>query len=251
MKRINITGGYIKLWRRMLNSPIWENHNLCRFWLYCLLKASHSKTEQLVGFQSVELEPGQFIFGRKKAMEETGLSERTIRTCLKTLNSIGKTTSKTTSKYTILTICNWEVYQETATANDQQNGQETAGKTTNKRPTNDHKQECKEDKRKTTTSSSPKKATASYNPQIKEPTVVDIQRQANRIGYSMSVKEAERFIVKYSKLEWMDGKTPIKNWRPILILWKNEAANIKGKQKNFNKQGRENTAQEGDKSYVW
>lgn len=118
--------GYIKFWRRTLDSEIWKNQKLFRFWTYCLLKATHQPIVSVVGYQNIDLLPGQFIFGRKKAAKETSLSEREIRTCLDYLIKSQNLTSKTTNHYTILTVVNWGIYQSKENANDQQ--------TTSKRP---------------------------------------------------------------------------------------------------------------------
>mgnify|MGYP007034115816 CR=1 FL=1 len=63
---------YIKLFRKLLNSPIFENEKALKIWIWCLLKATHKKREQLVGQQIVNLEKGEFVFGRKQASEEAG-----------------------------------------------------------------------------------------------------------------------------------------------------------------------------------
>ena len=102
--------GYIKLWRRSFDSAIWENPKLWRFWTYCLMKATHKETSVMVGFQQIHLKKGQFVFGRKIASKETGLSEQTIRTCLQKLNG-SKLTIKTTNKFTVITIDKWDIFQ--------------------------------------------------------------------------------------------------------------------------------------------
>ena len=134
--------GYVKLWRKSLDSGMIQNHKLWVFWTWCLIKASHKKTKQMVGMQMVDLEPGQFVFGRKAAAGETGLSERNIRTCLQLLKNTQNLTIKPTNKFSIISIVNWSSYQQTDEQNDQQNDQQV----TSKRPASDHKQECKEHK---------------------------------------------------------------------------------------------------------
>ena len=118
--------GYILLWRKSLESAVWNNANVWRFWTWCLMKATYKEHEVLVGYQKVLLQPGQFVFGRKVASKETRLSERTIRTCLEKLKSMQNLTIKTTNKFSIISIVNWDNYQN-----------ETTSKTTNKRPAND------------------------------------------------------------------------------------------------------------------
>lgn len=105
--------GWIKLHRKFLSSSIWENPNLARFWIWCLLKASHSSVKARVRYIEVELAPGQFVFGRAKAAEDTGLSEQEVRTCVKALE-LEKTISLTkhsTRQFSVLTICKWDSYQ--------------------------------------------------------------------------------------------------------------------------------------------
>ncbi len=111
--------GYIKLWRKVFESNVWKNKNLWRFWTWCLLKGSHKIHKIMVGYQEIELKPGQFIFGRKKCAEETGLSEQNIRTCLRILNDT-ELTIKPTNKFSIGTIINWKDYQISQNETNQQ-----------------------------------------------------------------------------------------------------------------------------------
>ena len=120
--------GFVKLYRRSFESIVWKNPKLWRFWTWALMKATHRKYTALVGYQEVELQPGQFVTGRNKAVEETGLTSRQWRTCRALLEKHQKLTSKTTNKYTIITIVNWDTYQHSPKekrpakrpANDQQ-----------------------------------------------------------------------------------------------------------------------------------
>ena len=134
--------GWLKLWRKVLDSVVWKNQNLWRTWSWCLLKASHKKHKIIVGFQLIELMPGQFVYGRKKAAKETGLSEQTIRTTINKLKKLQKLTIKPTNKFSIITINNWDSYQGTQNETNQQNNQVV----TSNQPASNHKQECKNEK---------------------------------------------------------------------------------------------------------
>lgn len=134
--------GWIKLHRKIIGCGFFNNPNLSHFWLWCLLKATHEEYEQVIGFTAVRLYPGQFIFGRKVAAEETGLSPQTIRTCTRTLISTRNITIQPTNKFSVITICNWAIYQNTETQTNQQTNQQL----TNNQPTTNHKQEHKEHK---------------------------------------------------------------------------------------------------------
>lgn len=137
--------GYVKLWRKSLKSSVWDNHNLWRFWTWCLMKATYTARIARVGFQDISLEPGQFIFGRKRASEETGLSEQTIRTVIDSLRKSKNLTIKPTNKFSIISIVNWAEYQDEST-NNLTNNQPTTNQqlTTNKKVKNVKK--AKEDK---------------------------------------------------------------------------------------------------------
>ena len=131
-----MTEGYVKLYRKSVHSSVFQNAMVWRFWCWCLTKASHKETTVMIGFTPVNIHAGQFVFGRKVAAKELKTSERKTRTCLSTLIKLGNMTSKTTNRYTVLTVVNWGIYQDRGNKNDQQ--------ATNERPTSDHIQEVKE-----------------------------------------------------------------------------------------------------------
>jgi hypothetical protein len=130
--------GYVKIWRKSLSSAIFENAELWKFWSWCLLRASHKPVKHLVGLRVIDLKPGEFIFGRRKASEELKLSEKKTRTCLKVLENMQKVAIKRTNKFSIISIVNWDTYQGDESEKGQQNGQQRASKG----PTGGHKQEC-------------------------------------------------------------------------------------------------------------
>jgi len=123
--------GYVKLWRKSLDAGWIRNHKLWVFWTYCLMKANHKENfKSIIRNQEVLLQPGQFVFGRKVAAEETGLTEREIRTVLELLINWQNLTIRTTNRFSIITIVNWHIYQPAENENDQQNDQ----RSTSKRP---------------------------------------------------------------------------------------------------------------------
>jgi hypothetical protein len=81
--------------------------------LYCLLKASHSDREQLVGDELVNIKTGQLVTGRKAISKATKLSEQNVRTALNRLEKLGILTIKPTNKYSIVTVVAWDLHQQT------------------------------------------------------------------------------------------------------------------------------------------
>ena len=109
----------------MLDWEWYDDLSTFRLFTHLLLRVNYEKKK----WRGIEILPGQIVTGRKVLSEETGLSERQVRTAIKRLKSTNELTSKTTNKYTVFTIVKWIDHQE----NDQQNDQQT----TNKRPAND------------------------------------------------------------------------------------------------------------------
>lgn len=119
--------GYVKLWRKSLESPTFQNANVWRFWTWCLLKATHKPFTAFVGYQKVDLEPGQFVFGINKSCIETGLSPQQTRTSIMLLKKLENLTIKSTNKFSVITIINWDTYQgEKIKTNKQPNKQATS-----------------------------------------------------------------------------------------------------------------------------
>jgi hypothetical protein len=122
------------LWRLALEKPIFQNAQLWQFATYCLLKATHKPIKQIVGRQVVELAPGQFIMTVDSAVKELLSTPHKIRVCIKNLKKIGFVTNKSTNKYTIISVVNWNTYQ----GGEKEKTAETANKqqTNNKQTTN-------------------------------------------------------------------------------------------------------------------
>lgn len=104
--------GYVKLWRKTIDSGIMQNPVLWTFWSWCLIKASHKPCKIMVCYQEVPLEAGQFVFGRKMAAKELRLTQQSIRTCVASLVKMENLTIKSTNKFSVITITNWHIYQE-------------------------------------------------------------------------------------------------------------------------------------------
>ena len=81
--------------------------------MYCLLKASHSDHDQLVGDCIVNLKPGDLATGRNAISTGTGLTPQNVRTALSKLEKLGILTSKPTNKFSVISMTNWNQYQQT------------------------------------------------------------------------------------------------------------------------------------------
>lgn len=122
-----------------------KNPNMAAFITWCFSRCNTRKHMIYHIQKAIELEPFEFIFGRRVCSEETGLTEREIRTLIGQLNStpngeiLKKSTSKSTNKYTVY---KW-VLTHFIKIIDQQIDQQT----TSRRPADDHKLEDKQEKK--------------------------------------------------------------------------------------------------------
>lgn len=127
---------WIKLYRKLLQSPIFENEKALKVWIWCLIKATHTEREQLVGQQIVHLEKGQFVTGRKVASEELKMKDRTVYDYFKLLEQLSMISIKSNNKFSVITVEKWEDYQGIEAKKQQQSNNKS---TTDQQQTNTNK----------------------------------------------------------------------------------------------------------------
>jgi len=104
--------GYVKLWRKTLDSGLLQNATVLQVFIYLLLNTTHKPYRQMVGSSVVDLVPGQIVTGRKAIAKECQLSEQNVRTALKILENLKILTIQPTNKYSIVSFVNWDTYQQ-------------------------------------------------------------------------------------------------------------------------------------------
>ena len=100
--------GFIILDRKMINWGWYQDINTKTLFLHCLFKANWKEGE----FQKIKIPRGSFITSLSKLSEETCLSVSNVRTSLKHLISTNEITSKSYSKFRVITINNYDNYQD-------------------------------------------------------------------------------------------------------------------------------------------
>lgn len=144
--------GYVKVWRNLLEWEWWGSSSHVIVFLTLLLRANYKETK----WRGCVIKKGQLLTGRKQISVWCNLSESKTRRILDDLKSTNEITIKTTNKFSIITIVNWENYQ------DQENERPT------KRPANRHSGVPTNDQQ-TTTSKKAKKDKKKRNntPEVK------------------------------------------------------------------------------------
>jgi DNA-binding transcriptional MerR regulator len=124
--------GWIKIHRKFLDWQWFEKSEAVHLFIYLLLKANHKDSQ----WQGVDIKRGQFISSLGKISTDTGISLQSIRTLLNKFEKTNEIKLKSTNKFTIVTICKYECYQDENEETNKQltNKQQTTNKqlTTNK-----------------------------------------------------------------------------------------------------------------------
>ena len=128
--------GWIKLHRKFIEWEWWGDMNTSRFFIYCLLRANHEDRK----WRGTVIKRGQFISSLNQMSSESGLTSQQIRTCIKKLLSTHEITHKSTNRFSLITLVNYDNYQNI----NKQDNKPTNNQITNKQQTNNNKQEYKE-----------------------------------------------------------------------------------------------------------
>ncbi len=113
-----MTIGWIKLHRLLLDKEIFQDAHVLKVFIYLLLKASYKEMNLKVGNKSIELMPGQLLYGRRVVSQKLNMGEGKLRNIMKYLIANGSIEVESHSKYSIVTIANWEQYQRGESAPD-------------------------------------------------------------------------------------------------------------------------------------
>jgi len=91
--------------------------------LHCLFMANHKDNTFFFNHEQITIRRGQFLTGRNKLSFETGMKSSTVRNKLVKLSKTRFLTIKTTNRFSIITINNYNTYQSKQNEAGQQIGQ--------------------------------------------------------------------------------------------------------------------------------
>lgn len=100
--------GYVKLWRKIEESAVFDDAELLRLWIWLLMNARR-KTVTLSN--GVTIGPGQVAISTIRLGERFRCAAGTIHRRLARLKTEGQISTFAHKSFTVVTICNWETYQ--------------------------------------------------------------------------------------------------------------------------------------------
>lgn len=99
--------GYIRLWRKTLDSMVHSDAVVLAVWVSLLLRANWKTS----WFRGVKLDPGQVVVSQETLAKELGLGRQKVRRALGVLEKSGNINQRTNQRVSVVTICNWSRYQ--------------------------------------------------------------------------------------------------------------------------------------------
>jgi uncharacterized phage protein (TIGR02220 family) len=133
--------GFVVFHRKVTEWCWYKKPYMLRLFTHLILMANHRPQQ----WEGVTVERGQLVTGRLALSEQTGISQQSIRTCLTRLERTGEISVKSTNKFSIITICNYDKYQgQKNEANQQSTSNQPAINqqlTTNNNENNENKEE--------------------------------------------------------------------------------------------------------------
>lgn len=112
---INYKTGYISLFRSIQNHWVYEkNRKRTKFeaWIDILILACHKDSKEPIGFDLIQVNRGQFLTSQETLSKRWKWDRNSVRRFLKMLQDDSMVVSKTTMKYTMITVCNYDSYQK-------------------------------------------------------------------------------------------------------------------------------------------
>lgn len=120
MKNMN---GWIKLHRKVFENPtVTRSPEHMAVWMYLLCHATPQPYRAIFNGKEIELKAGQLITGRDSIAGsfDTKLDGHKVQRILKCFENAHQIAQQTSNKNRLITVLNWEAYQENAHQNRQQ-----------------------------------------------------------------------------------------------------------------------------------
>ena len=207
--------GWIKLHRKIREcSVIWDDKPFSRgqAWIDLLMMANHEAKDIFFDGGVYRVERGQQLTSIRKLSEIWGWSRTKTTKFLNDLKKAEMVSLKSDAKKTVITIVNYDNYQDAEIKKEPQKSHEKATEKPQK-DTNKNDKELK-NKRKTLSSEDEHNQKRFTPPTIDE---VDAYCQERQNGIT-----GEEFCSFYESKGWMVGKNKMISWKAAVRTWENK-----------------------------
>jgi len=197
-----MNAGWIKLHRCIMDKGYFKKPEYVALWAYLLLRANHDHKEVFIDGGLKPLKPGQFVTSRLQISVDTGIEQSKVERILKCFQNEHQIEQQSSTKYRIISIVNWQKYQESEQHFEQQvNSKRTASEQQVNTDKNERMKEKKEHAQK-------------FNP----PSVEEVKAYCRERGNNI---DAQYFHDHYEARGWIPKgyKSQMKNWKAAVRTW--------------------------------
>ena len=198
-------GNFVKIDRKILSWGWYTDVSTKCLFLHCILRANWKPGE----FQGIHCERGQFVTSLSHLSQETGLSVKQVRTALKHLKETKEVASYSTSKFTVITVTNYDKYQAVGTVEGKQGASQgqTGGKQGATIEEGKNNKEGKKEK-KEYICAEPLQAST---PEPEEPAVISLPLN-DKTWYSITQKQVDEWSGLYPAVDVMQELRKMVGW---------------------------------------
>ena len=111
---------WVKIYDKLLDWEWWDNPLMVKAWLYILLSANPKQK----AWKGMVIERGQFVTSQSKMADIISCNRKTVRKILSKLVHSGQIIVSVDKSKTIISVCNYDNYQENTSKYGQQRGQQ-------------------------------------------------------------------------------------------------------------------------------
>jgi len=207
--------GWIKLYRKFQSWEWYDNSQMVHLFIHLLLEANHEPKK----WQGIVIQRGQMIFGRKKIASELNISQQSLRTCIKRLKSTNEITTKSTNKFTLLTIENYHLYQDS----EDESTSKSTSKLTNDQPTTNQQSTTPKEDKKIRSKESNSNIVVEKN-KFFPPTQNEVYNYllTYKPDWDLNLvkNESEKFHDHFTSNGWLiSGRSKMKDWKAAVRNW--------------------------------
>ena len=202
-------GNFVKIDRKILSWGWYTDVSTKCLFLHCILRANWKPGE----WKGIRYERGQFITSLSNLSHETGLSVKQVRTALKHLKETNEVASYSTSKFTVITVTNYDKYQTVGKVEGKQGanqgqseGKQGASKGQQYKKEKNNKEGKKE--KKEYICAEPLQAST---PEPEEPAVISLPLN-DKTWYSITQKQVDEWSGLYPAVDVMQELRKMLGW---------------------------------------
>lgn len=108
-----MSGGWIKLYRSLLDDPVWTTAtgDQKAVLIVILLTASHERNQWFWQGRKFEVQPGQFVSSLGSLAAKAGVSIKSVRSAIARFEKLGFLANESAKTGRLISILNWSSYQ--------------------------------------------------------------------------------------------------------------------------------------------